>query len=150
MLETLLANNPTSGESSWAQDNQPILWFFGTVLVAIISVIGSKVTAKSQEKKTQIETDSPSWSAFMDNVKDFYDKQNEVLTSRIASLENDVHAIKEELKATKDELITTNKELSETKKKYHRAINHISMVHATYPELEKKIPIPTDIKIDVT
>lgn len=137
-------------------DMESVFILIGTAVAAFLGYLGSKATAKSQEKTQLISSYSPDWQAFTEDIREHYDKvihdmktQNEENLELIDSRHNqELEQVNKRIKNLERVVENMKKDLTTLEEKYSDSINYIKRVRLQVPEVTK-MDLPKSIASDI-
>lgn len=163
---TLLAQGTT--DSASVITSKDIMIFIGSIIAGFLTYLGSRATARSQEKSKQIESSSPAWQNFVKELRDHHDgvitdlkkmherniseieeRHKEAIEKLTTKYDTNTNEMKKRLDALENEMKTVQHELGIVTDKYHLAVGYIQDIHEAIPEIEQELPVPNLIKEDI-
>lgn len=115
-----------------------ILALLGTVMAAILGLLGVMTTARSNVKAKKIEADKPDWAGFTDRITERLDEQEK----RIKAQDDMIVGLRERVD-------TLQRTIEASRRKYWAAVMGIRRISRQYEDALDHARLPDDIKSDV-
>ncbi|ERS60816.1 hypothetical protein HMPREF1261_00480 [Corynebacterium sp. KPL1818] len=110
----------------------------GVIGAAILTYLGTKVTAQATRDAKRIESDKPEWKAFTDSIMRRIDAQQEELKSQ-----------SDQIDALRDRVESLQEIVETTRRKYWAAVNGLRRITQKHDVELDSAQLPPDVHDDV-
>lgn len=168
MITNMLAQAMENTSGAPPISTKDILIFLAAIITGILTYLGTRASANSQERSASIQNRGPEWQSFVEKLESTYEKNIVDLKNRhdelIRELEEKHSQAIEEIKsqyekentALNDRIQKLEVDMDEVKNdlddlshKYDVAVSYIRVIKAESPIVTKEYPIPDTISPDI-